>query len=727
MKRIVNILTLTALLLLGVGGSGAAAQSKPKAQSQQSERKPIDIKSRRTRPVPVGDSTGYALVGDVVLYHNGSVITCDSVVRYSDRQMSCFGNVIIRKDDTFIYGDRAEYSRDEGMARVYSPLIKVYNGDATLYTYNLLFNTADNVGEFYGGGTFTNGTNLMESERGYFFADLDEVVGVDNVELKNETYQLKSDSVNYNSESEVARYFTRSVTWKDDSGEMLSSDEGEYHNKDERYIFRSNAYIMGEKQEMWADTIDYKSLIEFIELKHNGQIRDEEHQSIIFGNYGNHDNKKGDTFLTDNPAFISYGDSDGDGVGDTVYMRSDSMYVYLIDSLGYCTLTRPDSATLAAELAAKAQRIRDSIVADSMAKVKVARDAFLVDSLTLVCDSLATIEQKDSLTMRYSDSLQMVISRLKPKPKQPPVDTLATDSLAVGTLTDSLDRRFAKRANAVGKMGGLPEQPQEQIEEPTQPVDAEDDGQPDRIMLGLNNVKIFRADFQGVCDSVLMFSADSTAQLHRNSVMWNELNQIVSERADVYTRNKKPTRVLFSEGKPLMSSELDTTRYNQIAGKTIESLFDAEGVMYQTNVDGNAQTYYYMVDDADGAVMGFLVAESSDITFYIEDNTVVGIMYRGSPVYTIYPMDQIPEEQPERMPNFVWYIERKPTREQIVGDWRINPSERERYMSMKRPQFPITYAIERHRESLVSGGRWADRTDDISDMAKEFIDKVKED
>ena len=176
----------------------------------------------------------------------------------------------------------------------------------------------------------------------------------------------------------------------------------------------------------------------------------------------------------------------------------------------------------------------------------------------------------------------------------------------------------------------------------------------------------------------------------------------------------------------MMSSELDTTRYNQIAGKTIESLFDAEGVMYETNVEGNAQTYYYMVDDADGAVMGFLVAESANSTFYIADNTVTGIMYRGSPVYTIYPMDQIPEDQPQRMPNFEWYIERKPTREQIMGDRIINPSERERYMNMKRPQFPITYAIERHRESLIGGGRWADRTDDISDMAKEFIEKVKE-
>ena len=694
-------------MLLG-GGAEAVAQSHTSKQSTKTERKPIDIKSRRTRPVPVGDSTGYALVGDVVLYHNGSVITCDSVVRYSDRQMSCYGNVIIKKDDTYVYGDRAEYSRDEGMARVYSPLIKVYNGNSTLYTYNLLFDTENNIGEFYGGGTFTNGTNTMESEKGYFYADLDEMVGVDNVELKNDTYELKSDSVNYNSESEIARYFTRSVTWKD-GGEILSSDEGEYHNKEERYIFRSNAYVMGEKQEMWADTIDYKSLVEFIELKHNGQIRDEEHQSIIFGDYGNHNNRTGDTFLTMNPSFISYGDGDGDGVGDTVYMRSDSMYVYLVDSLGYCTLTRPDSATLAAQIEAKAKRIRDSLLADSLAKVKVIRDAFLADSLTLVCDSLVLVEPQDSLVLRHTDSLRVVIERLRPVVKEEPqADSLAVDSLATELPAAMKDRVVVEEEEEVV------------AEEP------EDDGQPDRIMLGLRNVKIFRADFQGVCDSVLKFSVDSTAQLHRNSVMWNELNQIVSERADVYTRNKKPFRVLFSEGKPLMSSELDTTRYNQIAGKTIESLFDQEGVMYQTNVVGNAQTYYYMVDDADGAIMGFLVAESADISFYIADNTVNGIMYRGSPVYTIYPMDQIPEDQPERMPNFEWYIERKPTREQIMGDRVINPSERERYKNMKRPQFPITYAIERHKESLISGGRWADRTDDISDMAKEFIEKVKE-
>lgn len=712
MKRTFNILLLL-LCALVVGVVECPAQTKKK--SEEKELTPVDIKSRRTRPVPVGDSTGYALTGDVVLYHNGAVITCDSVVRYSESQMSCFGNVIIKKDDTFIYGDRAEYSRNEGEARVFSPLIKVMNKNSTLYTYNLVFNTADNIGRFYGGGTFTNGENTMESERGYFYADLDEMVGVDNVEMKNDTYQMRSDSVNYNSELEVAKYFTRSVTWKKD-GEILSSDQGEYHNRDQRYIFRQNAYVMGENQEMWADTVDYKELVQFIELKHNAQIRDEEHKSVIFGHYGNYDDNTGDTFLTQNPAYMSYGDSDGNGTGDTVYMRSDSMYVYLVDSLGYCTLTRPDSATLAQELAAKAQAIIDKRIADSMAVVKAARDKFVADSLAEVkrveneklLDSLYTLRASFEAMEQLSDSLTNLSERVNKRIhnlENPPVDSAAIKR----ALADSLQQVKADSiAMAEAAADTLPKKTTK-----------------DRIMLGLRNAKVFRTDFQGICDSMLMFSVDSTAQLHRNTVMWNDINQIASERADVYTRQQKPYKVFFSEGKPIMSAEIDSVRYNQVAGKTIEAKFE-DGVMYRTDIVGNAQTYYYMVDDADGALMGYLVAESSDMTFFIVDNTVDGIMYRGNPVYTIYPMDQIPESQPQRMDAFVWYADRKPTVEQIMGEWIVNPSERSRYMAMKRPQFPITYSIERYKESLVAGGSWADRDDDISDLAKEFIERVKE-
>ncbi|MBO5693471.1 MAG: hypothetical protein J6R74_05985 [Tidjanibacter sp.] len=125
MKKLLYI-----FLLLCVVGSGDDLYGQKRRS--RNNLTPVDIKAKRTRPVSVGDSTGYAMVGDVVLYHNGTVITCDSVVRYSERRMSCFGKVIIKKEDTYIYGNRVEYNRDRGEARIFSPLIKVRNKDATL-------------------------------------------------------------------------------------------------------------------------------------------------------------------------------------------------------------------------------------------------------------------------------------------------------------------------------------------------------------------------------------------------------------------------------------------------------------------------------------------------------------------------------------------------------------------------------------------------------------------
>ena len=193
-------------------GIGAVAQS-----ASGGAPKIVNFSADVMRPVKVADSSVISLVGHVVFYHNGAVITCDSAIRFNDRMMDCYNNVIINKDSTFVYGDRAEYNGNINMARVYAPLIKVVNGDATLYTYNFSFNTLDNIGHYTGGGTMLQKENRLESRDGYYYADTRELVGVHDVEMSNPDYQLKSDSVNYNLDTEVARFSTRSYIWNKDN------------------------------------------------------------------------------------------------------------------------------------------------------------------------------------------------------------------------------------------------------------------------------------------------------------------------------------------------------------------------------------------------------------------------------------------------------------------------------------------------------------------------------
>ena len=71
-------------------------------QQDENGRASVDFRADQMSRIKVGDSSALCLVGHVVFFHNGAVIMCDSAVRYSERQMDCYRNVVVNKDSTFI-------------------------------------------------------------------------------------------------------------------------------------------------------------------------------------------------------------------------------------------------------------------------------------------------------------------------------------------------------------------------------------------------------------------------------------------------------------------------------------------------------------------------------------------------------------------------------------------------------------------------------------------------
>ena len=99
--------------------------------------------------------------------------------------------MLINKDSTYVYGDRVEYDGTTNTAQVFSPLIKMIDGQAVLYTYHFRYNTLNNIGEFYGGGTLSQGQMLLESKRGYYYGETRDAVCVGDVELRDSTYRIR--------------------------------------------------------------------------------------------------------------------------------------------------------------------------------------------------------------------------------------------------------------------------------------------------------------------------------------------------------------------------------------------------------------------------------------------------------------------------------------------------------------------------------------------------------
>ena len=103
-----------------------------------------------------------------------------------------------------------------------------------------------------------------------------------------------------------------------------------------------------------------------------------------------------------------------------------------------------------------------------------------------------------------------------------------------------------------------------------------------RLLKGYRDVRIYRSDFQAVCDSMTAISTDSTIHLYINPVLWNQGNQITSDVIDVYTERQQLARA-ECVGSPIMSSQLDTLHYNQVAGKEMTAWF-RDNEIYRNDV-----------------------------------------------------------------------------------------------------------------------------------------------
>lgn len=818
MRRLLSI----AVVALAAGSVifARGGMQAPEAE-QPAEKKLIDLKSDNMGPVAPGDSVIF-LVGNFAAQHNGAVITCDSAVRYSDMRIEFFGNVLINKNTTYIYGDRAEYNGEVNEARVFSDIVKVVDEDATLYTYEFLFNTKENVGEFGGGGVLVNRDSRLESVRGYYYANSKELVCVDRVEMRNDEYELKGDSVVYNMATDNSFFFKHTNIWNKE-GDYLYADRGAYRKADSLYKVTSNGYVLTDKQEMWSDSIDFYRAEDHIILWRDIQIDDTEHKVLAFGDYGEYWKEPGNAFLTRRPSIVSYDLSQG----DSLFMRADSMFLFTInenaerraaeaaaadslarsadslalpgaDSLAHAaggadvpadSLGRPRSGRRpqgvdAADSLATAGSVPDSLAAggdadsphvapspldapDRPAPADSLGGAAPADSLANAADTLTVAQRKallkeaakrakaeekaaaakekkkklDEIAARRKEKMtarlleqkereeaRLTARRLKAESKLKARQARATrkgrmiqiDSTALRELDSLIVLNMAEQDSLLNLLvdslltdTAAMAIPADSIDSLTAPRDSIY-----RLLKGFRNVKIYRSDFQTVCDSMTAISTDSTIHLYIDPVLWNENNQITSDVMDIFTENQQLTRAEFI-GSPMMVSQLDTTHYNQVAGKTMTAYF-FNNQIYRNDVNGNAQTIYYMQDGEPVEITMMGVIESGEISFFIEDKQVVQITYRGDPVYNFYPMDKIPPTQDIRLKGFKWEGARRPSQAEVF-DRRIRPSERERRSEMKHPDFPIMQRIDEHRKRLIEQRRWTDRNDQVDAATVEWM------
>lgn len=177
----------------------------------------------------------------------------------------------------------------------------------------------------------------------------------------------------------------------------------------------------------------------------------------------------------------------------------------------------------------------------------------------------------------------------------------------------------------------------------------------EKLVMAYFQVKFFREDMQGKCDSLVYWSKDSTIQLFKEPVIWSENNQMTSTYIEMIRQGNGLDLIKMQQNAFIIAME-DSVKFNQIKGRNMLG-YVRENELYKIDVDGNGQSVYYARDD--NGIIGLNKAQSSKIEIYLKESKVNKIVFITSPDGQLLPLFQISEAD-KVLPGFKWWDEIRP-------------------------------------------------------------------
>lgn len=334
------------------------------------------------------------LVGKVALKQGGTIFYADSAI-YNRRAriVEAFKNVHINdRDSVHAYSDYLIYHTDTKIAFL-KQKVRLTDGQSTLYTEELQYDVTPRVGVYRNGGRVVNGTSVLTSDEGTYYADLKDFYFKDDVKLKDPQYYLESDSLLYNTSTEIATFI--SETYIEDSVKRtILTSEGYYDLKNKTASFGKRPHIVDGSMIIDADKVDTDDQTGMSILTGNALFRDTAEGLIVNANSIISNRATGAMVATQKPVMVIVQEKDSTFItADTLYSGRLSELPVIVD-----TIAAADSSIAIEMDSAEVTASADSVRPVSMATVtndsanRFFRAYYNVrifsDSLQAVCDSL---------------------------------------------------------------------------------------------------------------------------------------------------------------------------------------------------------------------------------------------------------------------------------------------------------------------------------------------------
>ena len=173
-----------------------------------------------------------------------------------------------------------------------------------------------------------------------------------------------------------------------------------------------------------------------------------------------------------------------------------------------------------------------------------------------------------------------------------------------------------------------------------------------RLMRVFHNVKIFKTDMQGKCDSLTYNEYIGEMKMFSSPILWSGKNQLTSDTIVVTTNvitQKLDSLKLLRNGFIISNDTIEN--YNQIKGKDIFGKFK-NNQLDRIHVIGNSETLYYARNEKE-ELIGINKAVSSSMLIKLVENEINEISFIQDPEAELSPEETIPENA-RKLKGFVW-------------------------------------------------------------------------
>lgn len=318
------------------------------------------------------------LVGNVALQQDNTKFYCDSaVINKHLNILEAFGKVHINDADSIhTYGEYLIYHIDTKTATL-KKKVKLTDGKGVLTTEELQYDTRAKTGTYTTGGKIVNGTTTITSKEATYFGDLNDVYFKKDVKMRDPKFNLDTDSLLYNTDSQIATFITK-TNIKDSSGANIVTTEGNYDMKNKKANFGKRSVINdGKGVTVTGDYITTNDSTGETVVTGRAVFVDTVQKVSILSNSLQANKKTGSFFATQHPLMIIQQDK------DSIYISSDSMYSAKLTDLKDSAYKDLQKDTIKTTTVVNGKDSSDIRFFQCYHRVRI-----FSDSLQAVCDSL---------------------------------------------------------------------------------------------------------------------------------------------------------------------------------------------------------------------------------------------------------------------------------------------------------------------------------------------------